>query len=363
MKAFQNIKALLNKDLSGEGVNNSRIILIRYISAILAVWYAIVGIFCLIMPFGGYAIEFFATAVGFGGVLYGSYRTDNNKQLLGVMSMIIVVSSFVITSAFGWRISFQNYLYVTLVLLWYDAEITNRIKAFLSLLTSAIVCVISLTTRFGITVLDPSSLEYHIITFINIAVFCYCLSLVAYFFCTQYIASEQKLMMYNQKLKHIADIDPLTQLMNRRSAMEEIHNISEKFATSNNSVSIAIGDIDFFKKVNDTYGHDCGDYVLQTVAGLFSSKMEGKGFVCRWGGEEFLFVFSSMNGDEAFVELNDLREDIEKFHFMFKSNEFRLTMTFGVDEFSNNVSVDEIIKAADEKLYMGKENGRNQVVF
>ena len=122
-------------------------------------------------------------------------------------------------------------------------------------------------------------------------------------------------------------------------------------------------DIDNFKHVNDTYGHDCGDYVLKTIAGIFNTDMENKGFVCRWGGEEFLFVFTSMNGDEAFIELNGLREQVERFKFMFKGNEFNLTMTFGVDEFSNNIPIDEVIKAADEKLYMGKEGGRNQVVY
>ena len=64
-------------------------------------------------------------------------------------------------------------------------------------------------------------------------------------------------------------------------------------------VSIAIADIDFFKRINDTYGHDAGDEVLKAVAGLFMDKMKPYGRVCRWGGEEFLFVFYGINGDAA----------------------------------------------------------------
>ncbi len=363
MGALRSLKKLLNTDLSGEGVANSRIVLIRYITAILSVWYVLVGAYSAALALGKYAVAFVATAVAIAGVLYASYKTDNSKILLGWFSVIIAVSSVYITVGFGWRPSFHNYLYLMLILFWYDPEFGDRIKGILSVLIGVVVCMISWLTGFGSTVLNPQVFHYHILIMLNITVFCLCMSIVAFFFCTQYLASEQKLMQYNQKLKHIADIDPLTQLMNRRSAMEKMAAISQKYATNNNAVSIAIGDIDFFKKVNDTYGHDCGDYVLKTIGGIFATEMESKGFVCRWGGEEFLFVFSSMNGDEAFIELNNLREQIERFKFLFKGNEFNLTMTFGVDEFSNNVPIDDVIKAADEKLYMGKEGGRNQVVY
>ncbi|MCR5488154.1 MAG: GGDEF domain-containing protein [Lachnospiraceae bacterium] len=363
MEIFRDLKKFLNKDLSGEGRANSRIVLLRYIISILTIWYIGVSVYCGILSLAKYAVAFIVTSVAFCILLYASYQTDNNKGLLGGLALVTAVSSIYITKGFGWRPSFHNYMYLVMVLLWYDPEIQNRMKGLYSVLITVLVCIISFTTGFGDTVLNPQNVSYHVLVMLNVGVFCLCLSIVAYFFCTQFVAAEQKLMSYNKKLKHIADVDPLTQLMNRRSAMERINEISERYESNNNPVSIAIGDIDFFKKVNDTYGHDCGDYVLKTIAGIFNTDMDNKGFVCRWGGEEFLFVFTSMNGDEAFIELNTLREQIERFKFLFKGNEFNLTMTFGIDEFSNNIPIDEVIKAADEKLYMGKEGGRNQVVY
>ena len=124
-----------------------------------------------------------------------------------------------------------------------------------------------------------------------------------------------------------------------------------------------MGDIDFFKKVNDTRGHDCGDYVLKTLSGVFDEFMKDKGYVSRWGGEEFVFIFRDMNGDVAYPLLENLRKKIEKMDFEFFNHKFNITMTFGMEEYSPMFGSEEAIKKADEKLYIGKESGRNQVVF
>ncbi|MBP3278932.1 MAG: GGDEF domain-containing protein, partial [Butyrivibrio sp.] len=126
---------------------------------------------------------------------------------------------------------------------------------------------------------------------------------------------------------------------------------------------IAIGDIDFFKNVNDTYGHEAGDFILQSLAEEFKNFMKARGFVARWGGEEFLFVLPRINGDEAMAVLDELRLIVKKREYVYKEHTIKLTMTFGIEEFSKISGVEKTIEEADKKLYLGKQNGRDQVVF
>ena len=120
---------------------------------------------------------------------------------------------------------------------------------------------------------------------------------------------EQKLVRYNTKLQKLASVDALTGLWNRRSMWEYIRAVEYDYEVGNAGfVSIAIADIDFFKRINDTYGHDAGDEVLKAVAELFMDKMKTYGRVCRWGGEEFLFVFYGRNGDAAYDVLQEIYE-------------------------------------------------------
>ena len=127
--------------------------------------------------------------------------------------------------------------------------------------------------------------------------------------------------------------------------------------------SICICDIDFFKKVNDNYGHDVGDIVLQNLADIMTTTLDKNILAARWGGEEFLLVFAGYNGDEAYNKLETLRGNIKSLEFKAKEKTFSITMTFGLAEYDFSSDIDTIIKEADEKLYMGKENGRDQIVF
>ncbi len=175
---------------------------------------------------------------------------------------------------------------------------------------------------------------------------------------------EYKLMQYNEKLQEQASLDPLTGLRNRRSMNEYFEKVSEDYAKGKmENMSIAIGDIDFFKRVNDTYGHECGDLVLRNLAEIFKENMEKRDVVSRWGGEEFLFVFYNRNGDEALVFLSSLREKLKKMRIPYKENIIAVTMTFGLCEFDFRQGVDYSVNEADEKLYRGKESGRDRIVY
>ncbi len=189
------------------------------------------------------------------------------------------------------------------------------------------------------------------------------LAFISLYFCMKFTEAEHKIYVYNRQLKKMASLDPLTNVMNRRGMGDVLDDMQKEYLAGISGLSIAIGDIDFFKKVNDQYGHDCGDYILKTISDIFSRYIEGKGEVCRWGGEEFLFAFTEKNSDNVFIFLNDLRHTIKHTRFEFNGIEIRITMTFGLEEFSPSADIETTIKAADEKLYLGKESGRDKVVY
>ena len=190
--------------------------------------------------------------------------------------------------------------------------------------------------------------------FVNIAIVCI-------IFSTNIQQTEKHLMLYNMELRQQAATDPLTTLYNRRKMTEIVEN--HIAANRNHTFSIAIGDIDLFKHVNDTYGHNCGDQVLKDLASLFREKTFGIGHVCRWGGEEFFFFLPEMNLDQASRLLNEINVEVSRLPITYNDQIHHVTMTFGVEEYDYTSNLTELVRHADDKLYYGKNHGRNQVIF
>jgi len=128
-------------------------------------------------------------------------------------------------------------------------------------------------------------------------------------------------------------------------------------------VSLFICDIDFFKKVNDTYGHNAGDAVLKHVASHFRQNSRICDGIYRWGGEEFIVILPDTDANQAFEIAERLRLVIMDSVCEFEELKIKVTMSFGVTEIDSMKSIEENIKDADEKLYTAKQNGRNQVIL
>lgn len=163
----------------------------------------------------------------------------------------------------------------------------------------------------------------------------------------------------NDQLNQLINKDPLTDLFNRRAgraAFQKLINRSDK------SLAVVMGDIDHFKKINDTYGHECGDIVLKKVAETLSRNMEQRGFVIRWGGEEFLLIYEKPE-QLAYDYTARILDEIRSLLFTYDDVEFQITMTFGVQGYDASMSMDEVIKLADDKLYNGKNGGRNRIIL
>ncbi len=158
-------------------------------------------------------------------------------------------------------------------------------------------------------------------------------------------------------LEDMISKDPLTGLLNRRACLI----CAEKLKSRNHFV-VAMGDIDFFKQVNDCYGHEKGDEVLRYVAEKLREMIPDGGFASRWGGEEFLLGFDG-EVPEMNERLKTVMETISGTEFEHEGKSFHVSMTFGITVYQEGETLDEIVKRADGLMYFGKENGRNQIVL
>ena len=160
--------------------------------------------------------------------------------------------------------------------------------------------------------------------------------------------------------------DKLTELKNRFGFHSDYETRYKQFLLNSKnlkSISIIICDIDFFKKVNDTYGHNGGDEVLIHVANILNSEMRICDNVYRWGGEEFIIVLEDTNITEATSKAEHIRQTIQNSICHFENNDIRVTMSFGCAEYNSKLPLEENIKIADERLYNAKKLGRNRVIF
>lgn len=161
-------------------------------------------------------------------------------------------------------------------------------------------------------------------------------------------------------IKKFTEVDGLTSVFNRRYSHKRLEEMIKNAKKSGEKYSLCMCDIDYFKKVNDTYGHDAGDMVLIKVAYELKKFMQGKGFVARWGGEEFLLVFDKFDATVSAPLVEQLRMEIQELRFSFDMDK-QITMSFGVAD-GAHLESDELVKLADSRLYIAKNNGRNRVV-
>ncbi len=157
--------------------------------------------------------------------------------------------------------------------------------------------------------------------------------------------------------------DPLTHLLTRRKLNTFLLEAYKNASKSGAPFSLLMMDIDDFKQVNDTYGHDCGDEILKYVAGAVNTGVKKEDKVFRWGGEEILaLVFADRENAVAMAER--IRSEVEKQTLNYRGEvSVSVTVTIGVSSFDPSLDLHTMMDDADKKLYEGKRNGKNRVVF
>ena len=185
------------------------------------------------------------------------------------------------------------------------------------------------------------------------------------------VRTQTRRMRYIEVLRRRVDrgielsiIDPLTGLYNRRYMMGQLNQLLERSAQGGRSVSIAAFDIDHFKNVNDTHGHDVGDIVLEEFARRLNENVRPTDIVCRPGGEEFLVIMPDTRGDKACFAAERIRRAIANAPFRVPASDLclEITVSAGVatDEFGS-ATTETLLKQADDALYRAKKAGRNRV--
>ncbi len=264
----------------------------------------------------------------------------------------------------GWTYGFSLYNMVMIPVVFYLLYMTECIEnpKKYALIYTLINCAATLVLRNIVykghpLYYFPVGTDFKVSFFNNIVCFLF-LIIFSTLFILELTVSRRELEEQNQKLFRLANYDELTQLRNRRSILTEWKKIQRM------DYCVVMGDIDNFKKVNDTYGHEQGDEVLKMVAASMSGAVEDTDYVSRWGGEEFLMIIF---GDLPYTlkVAEKIQQEIKKRELTVGEQKVSVTMTFGISQCSDDSrgNIDELIRQADSRLYLGKRAGKNCIII
>ncbi len=362
MKLFRRLKDYIFQDVKNENETKKAAVMMRCTALFFCVFFlgatvifALTGVWAMAL-FSFFFIGLYSAAfhITYLGHTRFAYNYLNILTLFWIACFVVIL---------GWDCGVQHFLYVALIFfcMVIYASKTKKVLFALGILFFRLSLYFYTHTHAPFLIL-PFWPKFLMQLICSMSLVCM-LTNLALLFSQDSLEMEQKLIKYNKKIELLANMDPLTKLLNRRAASAKISKMCRHEGSEGQVFNLAIGDIDFFKKVNDTYGHEAGDEVLKGISAIFTEFMENKGFAARWGGEEFLLVFQGMNGDNAMFLLENLRLKIEKSSFACNDNTLKVTMTFGLEEYDHRRNIEENLARADEKLYIGKTSGRNQVVY
>lgn len=165
-----------------------------------------------------------------------------------------------------------------------------------------------------------------------------------------------------EKSRELALKDALTGIWNRQALNEDLEKEFTRWQRYQKPLSIVIWDIDFFKRVNDDYGHAAGDKVLKTIARIFMQATRSADFISRFGGEEFVGIFPETRLEDALRLANKVREKIETSKFHYENKPVPITASAGLATFRPNDTIETVFKRADTALYSAKKSGRNRCI-
>ncbi|HKM34740.1 MAG TPA: GGDEF domain-containing protein [Lachnospiraceae bacterium] len=294
---------------------------------------------------------------------YVSYFVKPSK-LLWIHYAVTMLFMICFVVVFGWECGVQCFAFVMIAIklaTWWG---NIKIRALDTMILFLVCMLLYGYTRMYDPIYDITPATTIIFQVIN-----YFVTFSALFSCLGILIKDMKetqehLSSLEEKLEHFASEDSLTGLFNRRTIIQYIEQLTEQRKSEGKSnICAAIGDIDFFSKINDRYGHDCGDIMIKQLAYQLSLSMKDKGKIARWGGEQFLFIFDNATGEDAYYYLTKMQQHIRSVDFAWNDENINLTMTYGLMEYNPDKSIDYCIVEADKKMFMGKQSGRNTIIY
>lgn len=299
-----------------------------------------------------------------------AYRGNKIKPFFIYCIIELPLHACLSTYYVGWNYRFMLIMFGAITYVYYFVLFIEDFKhpiiltTSISIIYSLIYIGMRIYTAFYAPVVtqirSSDSLEVFYIYFNTMITFV-CIIFFNVLLAVEYCYIKDKFISENSRLDNFASYDPLTNLLNRRSTETKLTALFNKHYYDDDAFSIIMCDIDKFKNVNDTYGHDAGDFVLKEVAWIIKDTVRDDDMVGRWGGEEFLILIKGNKLTAASIA-ERIRVKVEEHLYQYKSLELHITITLGVSSYRANTDLKSLIKSADTKLYRGKENGRNQVV-
>jgi len=227
-----------------------------------------------------------------------------------------------------------------------------------------VIVLAYLILLMSLQILAPSRVDWRVE---SIVVFAYVTVLMLVAYLGSYIAGlRNKLKRQNAQLTELATRDSLTQLPNRRSVMERLEQERSRFerrSPDNTALCVSMLDIDHFKDINDTWGHDAGDAVLRRIGVALQDCMRKGDFIGRFGGEEFVVILPETTLDVAQTAALRIQQTVAGLVFPELPDGERVTVSQGLASYCSGASIADTLKRADQALYEAKQAGRNQVVL
>lgn len=184
------------------------------------------------------------------------------------------------------------------------------------------------------------------------------------------VPEENKLEVIKQinyiytRTKYLSMTDELTGLSNRRYFESSFEKEFLRAQRYNNKLTLVMFDIDYFKKVNDSFGHPCGDYILKQIANAALQTFRKTDTVFRYGGEEFVVILTETDINQAAIPLERFRKTVETLYLNYLEHDIHITVSIGACQYNKNIaSKEELLQKADDALYKAKNSGRNKTVF
>jgi diguanylate cyclase (GGDEF)-like protein len=312
-----------------------------------------------IAVFAALGLPLLATFNVFSVALWVAARLANERRHSDVAALLMFVEvlghAVFACHVLGWQSGFHYYLIPIVPFLMFHDRLSTRT----AVIGSVVVTLTYLLLRAATIDVVPAAVSpgvLRVLDYGNIAIPFIALGIISIYFRLASLEVERD-------MEALAMTDALTRLPNRRRMRELLEAERVRCARDGHPFGVVLADIDSFKLINDTRGHDCGDQVLVGVASALRGVLRAQDSIARWGGEEFLFLLPDTDLHGAGVVAEKLRVALEGAPITFAERRVPVAMTFGVAVCTRGATVEDAIQRADRALYSGKQSGKNQVVL
>ena len=290
------------------------------------------------------------------------FLTKKQYHILPFILCVIecIIGSVLTTLLIGWSAGPYFSLVLLLPIIMLNGKIRKPVRIFYSFLVLGLIIGLFL---FSINVpqfmvLVP--LYQNVLFLANIGFGCTALIAIVNRTETEKVIIQSEFVSTNQKLMTLANTDPLTDLLNRRVMLEKIEKEKEKVESGGANFSLIMLDVDNFKQINDEFGHEGGDFVLQRLSEMIRMSVRSYDLVSRWGGDEFLIMLLETDLANCQRVAEKLRLRVVNSPFVYHMEDITVTITLGISVCNKESGIGNALRKADLALYKGKQMGKNR---